>query len=209
MNLYKAGFSLEAIASFFYYIDRTLFYFLNHVFVNPVLDRLMPIITEEDNWRIPILLLWLSLMTFGGKKGRITALLVLFIVALSDQLVNFVIKPWVGRVRPCFILENVRCLIDQPRSPSFPSSHAANMAAMATLFSYRYRRYTALFVFIAFLVSFSRIYVGVHYPSDMLAGWCVGIVCAVFVLFSGKKIGSRIQTHIENSDEKAIWKDQN
>jgi len=199
---------LETIASFFYSIDRTLFYFLNHAFVNPVLDWLMPMITEEDNWRIPILLVWLSLMVFGGKKGRITALLVLLIVALSDQLVNFVIKPWIGRVRPCFVLENVRCLIDQPNSPSFPSSHASNMAAMATLFSYRYRRYTAGFVFIAFLISFSRMYVGVHYPSDMTAGWCVGIVCAVVILFLGRKAGDRIQMRSGDRNEKAIRKDQ-
>jgi len=170
-------------------IDKVVFYFLNHAFANPFFDWFMPFITEEDHWRIPILLAVGALLGFGRRKGRMTVLLIVLIIALSDQLVNFVIKPLVGRMRPCFVLENVRCLIDQPRSKSFPSSHAANMAAMAVLFSVRYRKYAAVFVSIAVLVSYSRIYVGVHYPSDILGGWAVGALCALGVFAVKRQIG--------------------
>jgi undecaprenyl-diphosphatase len=198
---------LENILASLLSADRAFFLFLNHAFANPFLDRLMPIVTEEDNWRIPILLIWLSLMIFGGKKGRITAVLILFVAALSDWTVNALLKPWVGRMRPCFVLENVRCLIDQPKSPSFPSSHAANMAAMATLFSIRYRKYTTGFVLFAFFISASRVYVGVHYPSDLFAGWCVGILCAVSVLAAGRGITGLVLKLKGPQHEKAIRKD--
>ncbi|HEX9934839.1 MAG TPA: phosphatase PAP2 family protein [bacterium] len=194
--------------AFLIHLDRSIFLFLNHAFANPFFDWLMPVVTEEDNWKIPILFIWLSLMVFGGKKGRITAVLLVFVILLSDQLVNFIIKPLVERVRPCFTLEHVRCLIDQPNSPSFPSSHASNMAAAAFLFSVRYRKAAWGFAAIAFLISFSRIYVGVHYPSDVLAGWCVGILCAILVMWVERNLSEFIRRwRDKRKDEKAIRKD--
>jgi undecaprenyl-diphosphatase len=167
---------------FLYSIDKAIFFFFNRSLSNPVLDWLMPFITTEAHWTIPIVLIWLSLILFGGRKGRITALLVVVILLLTDQIVNFVIKPLVGRTRPCFVLEPVRLLIHQPHSHSFPSSHAANMASMATLFTVRYRKYAAWFISIALLVSISRIYVGVHYPSDVAAGLVIGTLFASAIL---------------------------
>ena len=168
--------------TFLYEIDRTVFVLINQTLSNRLFDLIMPYITELDYWRIPIFLAWLALIIFGGQKGRITALLVVILLTLSDQLSSAVIKPWVNRLRPCFALDNVRLLIDQSRSPSFPSSHATNNAAMAALFSFRYRRYMPIFISIALLVSYSRIYVGVHYPSDVLGGLVIGVLCCTLIL---------------------------
>ena len=174
--------------SFLYSLDTALFLFLNRGFANPVFDVVMPFVTDVHHWRIPIFIIWLALIIFGKKKGRVTALLVVVILVLSDQLSSSVIKPWINRIRPCFVVEGVRLLIEQSGSPSFPSSHAANMAAMAVLFSVKYRKFAALFIAIALMVSYSRIYVGVHYPSDLLGGWMVGIACASAVLMAEKQI---------------------
>ena len=168
--------------AFLYSLDKAVFLFLNRSVANPVFDVIMPFITEANHWRIPLLLAWLSLVIFGGKKGRIAALMAVVILTLSDQISSSVIKPFFERVRPCFVLDNVRLLIDQPRSPSFPSSHAANNAAMAMLFSVKYRRHTWIFVSIAATVAYTRIYVGVHYPSDAIGGALVGILCAAVIL---------------------------
>jgi undecaprenyl-diphosphatase len=175
----------------FFAVDKAIFYFFNRALSNPVLDAVMPFLTTERNWIVPLALAWLGLVVFGGRKGRETALLVVLILLVTDQVVNFVIKPAVGRERPCFVLEHVRLLIHQPHSRSFPSSHAANMAAMATLFSVRYRSAAAAFIAVAFCVGVSRIVVGVHYPSDVAAGFAAGSGFAVLVLLAWKRIRPR------------------
>jgi undecaprenyl-diphosphatase len=169
-------------------IDKAVFLFINRSLANPVSDFLMPLITEEDHYRIPILIIWAALILFGGRKGAMTAVLSALVLGIDDQIVNFWIKPMVGRTRPCFIVEGMRLLIDQPNSPSYPSSHAANMAAMATLFSGRYPRWKAVFIGTAALIAYSRIAVGVHYPSDVLAGAAVGTAVA----WLGLCISSRV-----------------
>jgi undecaprenyl-diphosphatase len=175
-------------------IDKALFLFLNKSFTNPVFDSAMPFITEVDHWKILFVLIWLSLIIFGGRKGRIVALLVIIIVTVSDQISSSVIKPWIGRSRPCFspwfVLEGARLLIQQTNSYSFPSSHAANMTAMAILFSVKYSRFKWLFIFIAIVVSYSRVYVGVHYPLDLLGGAIVGFLSAFLILILEKRIVS-------------------
>jgi len=173
-------------------IDAAVFLFFNRTLANPVFDWLMPIITNADHWRIPIVIIWLLLIIWGKKKGRITALLVVVILVLSDQLSSSVIKPLIGRVRPCFALENVRLLIDQPNSNSFPSSHAANISAMATLFTIQYPKFKWIYIAIAIIISYSRIAVGVHYPLDVLGGALLGIVCAWAVVIVNEQITLRI-----------------
>jgi undecaprenyl-diphosphatase len=168
--------------TFLYSIDKAVFYFFNRTLANPVMDAVMPFITTEKHWTLPIAVIWLGLLFFGGRKGRITALLVVVILLFTDQIVNAVIKPLVGRERPCFTLEHVRLLIPQPHSRSFPSSHAANIASMATLFTVRYRKIAGLCVAVALLVGISRMSVGVHYPSDVAAGALAGYCFAVGIL---------------------------
>ncbi|MFO7888914.1 MAG: phosphatase PAP2 family protein [bacterium] len=163
-------------------IDTQLFLILNRGVANPVFDIIMPFITESDNWKIPMAIIWLSLIIFGGKKGRIAALLIVLVITLSDQLSSSVIKPLVARIRPCFAVENARLIIHQSHSKSFPSSHAANMSAAALLFSVYYPRFKWIFISVAVLVAYSRIYVGVHYPADIIAGAILGMLCTIFIL---------------------------
>jgi len=82
-----------------------------------------------------ILLLWK-----GGKKGRISALIIIFIILSSDQLSAGILKPLFLRVRPCVMLENVFLLIDFKTSYSFPSAHAANSFATATFLHSRIQK---------------------------------------------------------------------
>ncbi|MBN2102405.1 phosphatase PAP2 family protein [bacterium] len=168
-------------------MDKTLFLTLNRSVANPVLDAVMPFITDVHNWIIPILLIWLYLMIFGGKKGRITGIGLIFLITLSDQLSSSVIKPFVHRFRPChpdFFIEGGRFLIGMKKSMSFPSSHATNMGAMATYFSVKYPKTRWIVISIALIISYSRVYVGVHYVTDALAGLLLGILCGGFILKS-------------------------
>jgi undecaprenyl-diphosphatase len=163
-------------------LDTDLFFLLNYKAQNVVLDFLMPILTNLDYWRIPFILLAIFLLVFGRKEGRITVLLLVLGITLSDQICNNVLKPLVGRVRPCNVLDNVHLLINCTQSFSFPSSHATNIFTGMILFSFVYRKLKVPLITIAALVAYSRVYVGVHYPFDILAGTILGIACAITII---------------------------
>jgi undecaprenyl-diphosphatase len=163
-------------------IDVSLFYLLNNKVQNVVFDFLMPIITNLDYWRIPIILLAIALIVFGGKRGRIAVLLLILGITLSDQVCNGILKPLVGRSRPCNVLENVHLLVGCTKAFSFPSSHATNIFTAMILLSYVYSKIKAGALTIATLVAYSRVYVGVHYPFDVVAGIALGIACAITIM---------------------------
>jgi len=169
------------------WVDTALFQLLNGTLGNPLFDALMPVITDLNrHWYGWIFFggAWVLLMTVGGRTGQTAALLLIPVIAISDQLSSSVIKKIVMRPRPCHlaegipIVEHVRLLVGCGGGFSFPSSHAVNNFAAATLISHFFpRRRTALFL-AAGLVAFSRISVGVHYPSDVLVGSLLGIFIA-------------------------------
>jgi undecaprenyl-diphosphatase len=142
----------------------------------------MPFITDKYHWFpvwgfLAVLLLWK-----GGKQGRIVVLLIIPVIFLSDQISSHVIKPWIARPRPCITLPDVHLLTNKRTSFSFPSSHAANFFAVAAFFSYFYKKYCWWFFSVAALVAYSRIYIGIHYPFDAIAGAVLGIFCTCFVI---------------------------
>lgn len=156
-------------------IDSTAFRFLNAGIANPIFDGLFPFITEVKHWHLVYVALIGGLLWKGGTRGRWCAAALLVGVLLSDQFSSFVLKNWVSRVRPCASLDDVRLLVGCGAGKSFPSSHAVNNAMAATVLWMFYPRYRVLATSIAFLVSFSRVYVGVHYPADVIGGWIVGV----------------------------------
>lgn len=161
-------------------LDTTLFIFFNIHLANPFFDLIMPIVTYKQTWYPVWLILIIGLLWKGGKKGRWVVLITILSVAFADQVVNNILKPYFHRVRPCNVVESVHLLLKNKTSHSMPSSHAANFFAVATVFSYFYRKYQFIFWFFALLVAYSRVAVGVHYPFDILIGSICGSVFALF-----------------------------
>ncbi len=155
--------------------DRWLFYLINGAGANAFFDAVMPFLTDFSNFEIPLAIAWVMLMVFGGRRGRVTALLLAVTLLMTDQISSHVIKPLAQRERPCVELNDVRALIGVKTSFSFPSSHAANIFGAATVLSLKYRRLMVPFVVIATAVAYSRVYVGVHYPLDVIAGAALGV----------------------------------
>lgn len=183
-----------------YSIDVAVFHFLNGTLSNPVGDAVWPIITDYIQlWpiRVALLVVWIFLMVKGGKRGRTVALLLIPVLLCADKLSSAVIKELISRARPCHevngipIVQGIHLLVDCGPGKSFPSSHAVNNFAMATLFSFYYRRYTWAFVLWASLVALSRPIVGVHYPSDILGGAVIGVIVAAFVIACWRWIVAR------------------
>jgi len=169
-------------------LDKEIFLFVNLKLQNRFFDFLMPFITEFKNWRILFFLIILAMLIFGRKKERIAAVLVLIVLAVADSSVNLLLKSWIGRVRPCNVFPHVHLLAGCSHSGSFPSSHAANIFAAGTILTFFYRRVWLIWLAIAVTVSFSRIYVGVHYPLDVLGGAAYGILLGVLILLISKSI---------------------
>jgi undecaprenyl-diphosphatase len=132
-------------------------------------------------------------VALGRRRGLVILLGAALTITLSDQLAAHVIKPWVGRERPCSALTDVDLLIRCSGSPSFPSAHAANTFAGALYFSRFAPGLTIPLAVIAFIISYSRVYVGVHYPLDLIGGALLGMACATLVLavMSRAKVGPR------------------
>lgn len=164
-------------------IDHALFHFINDTIANPILNWIMPIVTNENNIAIPLILFWLWLLLFQGKRGKIAAILLLLTVALTDVIAAQIIKPWIGRIRPSHaMLDNINLLVSKGGKYGFVSNHAANTMAAATVIGYFYNKWKSVVITISIIVGFSRVYVGVHYPFDVLGGWLFGYVVAWGIL---------------------------
>ncbi|HZI30806.1 MAG TPA: phosphatase PAP2 family protein, partial [Candidatus Binatia bacterium] len=177
-------------------LDATLFHFVNSTLANPFFDWLMPILSGKGVPWLPVAIvgvLWMLIR--GSTRLRICALFAVLVVALGDPLIVGTVKHTVQRPRPFVTQPDARHfgkigdgyiapmnngeLPANANRASMPSAHSANWFAMAmTLFVF-YRR-SAWFMFpMAAAVAFSRVYNGVHYPGDVLAGGILGAGYAV------------------------------
>ena len=168
-------------------LDIKVFYFLNKDLMNPVFDLIMPVITNEIFITLPALAVVLYFLFKGSRRVRLSIICMIVAVLFADAVAYRLIKPYFGRLRPCDILPGVHVLAQAGRF-SFPSNHAANMMALSVIAVYFYRKYGWLVFAAALLVGYSRIYVGVHYPLDVLAGFILGGLSALLVIGFYKRI---------------------
>lgn len=164
---------MDAIAN----IDTALFRLINGRLTGAWLDSLMPFVTDKFNFSGAIIIAALLILVLGKRRDRIGLAVLVAVVVSSDFFTNE-LKHLVGRVRPCNALDNVRLVVACTKSYSLPSGHATNIFAAMVFLSLRYRRFAPAFLALAALVAYSRVYVGVHYPADVIAGACVGTLVA-------------------------------
>ena len=175
-------------------IDKKLMIFLNKTISNSIFDNLMPIITNQKILAIIGVILIIYLGYFGKKKGRITLLVLLFAAGMSDAICAQIIKPWVGRFRPSHeFIDYINLLVSKGGKLSFPSNHAANSFAFATVLSYFYDKNKIILFSAASVIAFSRVYVGVHYPMDIffvgLIGYTISwVILSIWVIIKMREL---------------------
>jgi undecaprenyl-diphosphatase len=164
------------MTDFFYSIDLSILYFFNHTLSSRVLDSFFLLITNVNHWYIAYAIL-LGLCFFkGGTKGKLAVAGVILLIIVTDQFSHKILKEIFLRPRPCKALGDVLTPAGCGGTFSFPSNHAFNNFAAATFFFLLYKNLKWILFTVAILIAVSRIYLGLHYPSDVLAGAAVGVL---------------------------------
>lgn len=154
-------------------LDGQILLFLQEYIRNPVLNNIFIFLTTLGDREI----IWIvgSLILIIPKKTRWTGVLSLFVVIFTAVLNNMVLKNIFERVRPYDALDGLKCMIHRVGGYSFPSGHAATSFAAATVWYCRIKGpFGKMAIIVAFLIAFSRVYLGVHYPTDIIGGAVLG-----------------------------------
>ena len=166
-------------------VDHTLYQLINQAWVSSWADHLMVFVSDKINWMPLYLLLFAFAIKAFKKKALWMLCCVILVVAASDQICSSLMKPMFKRVRPCHEVSLTPRLpngVSCSDSYSMASSHAANHFAIAVfiilLLPSMSKGYKAAALFWAALIAYSRVYCGVHYPSDVLVGALVGVLMA-------------------------------
>jgi undecaprenyl-diphosphatase len=166
-------------------IDLWVLEFIQQFFNYPLMDKLMIFITTLGNKGAIWIIICVSLLF--KKNYRKIAILVMIAFTLSTILGEGIIKHIVQRLRPFATYPSLQLIIGTPTLYSFPSGHTATAFAAATVLSKEFNKYKILFFSISSLIAFSRLYLFVHYPSDIIAGILLGLFSAwlTYKIFDG------------------------
>lgn len=184
--------------------DHALFTKINSLWANPFFDMFFPNITDLHRHPVAIVLLpsIIGLWIFRQRGRAIKGLLALIIAVAAADLVSYrIIKRLVPRDRPAVAGLQVELRSAHHSGNSFPSNHAANVFAAATIITLLHPPFFLIAFFFALSVAYSRVYVGVHFPSDVLAGAIIGYILAKVVWsFMDHRIN---QMDYEDTDNKS------
>ena len=176
-----------------YSIDLAIFYFFNHTLSTGFLDKFFSIITDVNSWYIAYIILAGIAVTKGGTRGRIAVAGIIILIIFTDQTGYKLLKEIFQRIRPCNVLPDVITPIDCRGSFSFPSNHALNNFAAATFLWRLFPKFKWVFFITAFLVALSRVYLGIHYTSDIAAGAIIGAAFGYLFSIAAIKIDEYIK----------------
>lgn len=166
-------------------LDIEIFKLINTGLTSPFLDTVMTYMTEKMNFLGAVIVAAALIWILGKRQDRIGLVVLVALVLVSDLASNQ-LKHLIMRSRPCTDIEGVRLLVGCVNSFSMPSSHATNIFAAMVFLTARYRKFWPLFISIAVIVAYSRVYVGVHYPTDVIMGSALGTVMAC-LFYSGER----------------------
>ena len=157
-------------------LDNYILFIIEKYVHNRYLDIIMPIVTLTANLGIIWIVIAIGLIL--DKPYRLIGYSVLLTLFISTIVGEGIIKHIVRRVRPCNKQENISMICFKPNSYSFPSGHTLSSFAAAEMLSLYFSQYRLVFMAIAFFIALSRLYLYVHYPTDVLAGFIIGMLCS-------------------------------
>ncbi len=179
---------LDIITSF----DENVLLWIQENVRNSFLSSVLIPITKSGDVGIIFIVLGIIFLCF--KRTRKTGIIFLMALVLNFIVNNLIIKNVIARERPFNVIENLIILIPPPGGYSFPSGHTSSaFACMITLF-FTEKRFAPVGLVYALLMGFSRMYAGVHYPTDVICGAVVGTVIACFSAIGYNYFMKRLNT---------------
>lgn len=167
-------------------IDESIFFFFNHTIANPVCDAVIGFFMKIPG-QYAIVFIAALILVIAKKYHKFSSLILLSSYVIAKYTYG-AIKLFVHRPRPFVTLDNVRLLLGQRDGFSFPSGHSTISFCLATVIAMRYPKARYPVFIAALLVAFSRPYLGLHYPSDILAGAILGISIGYLVTRASKNL---------------------
>ncbi|MEG0995074.1 MAG: phosphatase PAP2 family protein [Bacilli bacterium] len=162
------------------YVDKYILQLIKTYLFNPFFDYIMPLITMLGDNGLIWIIIALGLLII--KKYRKIGIMILVAITISFIICSVILKPMFNRPRPNEHLENIELLIKPPTDFSFPSGHTSVSIAGAFIIFYANKKMGILAYILAGLIAFSRMYLFVHYPSDILGGIIIGIISGVLAI---------------------------
>ncbi|MDW8800981.1 phosphatase PAP2 family protein [Clostridium sp. A1-XYC3] len=161
-------------------MDLNLLRFIHDNLQNPILDRIVPFITYLGNGGI----LWITITValVITKRYRRIGLICGLALLVNTIIGEGILKHLFQRQRPFVLVPTVDLIIPKPSSYSFPSGHTSTAFAAAGILATQFKKYRVPIIILAVLIALSRLYLFVHYPSDILTGVIVGLFSAKIVL---------------------------
>ena len=168
---------MKSILDIFNKIEVNVLLFINKTLSNQFFDFLMPLFDNVKYWIPVILILWI-LLIYIDKKNRYKILILIPLAIIVGDFIGSQIKDFVSRPRPWVEseLDITNLGFGKGKFSSFPSNHSLNIMSLATIFSHLYSQYQLYFWLYAAIIIFSRVYIGVHYPSDVFIGAVLGLM---------------------------------
>ena len=171
-------------------IDERILFFIQNNWKTPALDHVMVFLTSLGN--AGVLWICIAAILIFSKHRQKSGVILLSAIFAAMFLGDDILKPLIGRIRPCDKFPEVEQLLNI-HSPSFPSGHTMVGFASATVLFYHYRRCGIIAYLMASLIAFSRLYLFVHYPSDVLGGLILGVFTALVTIFLLNRVYYRIE----------------
>jgi len=166
-------------------LDLDILYFFNRTIASPSLDGFFDVVTNVRYWYAIYAIAGLFLIYRYRLRGVAIVIAAIILITATDSLAHYFLKPLVDRQRPCAMMPTGEHIVSWIRLPSgmrydesFPSQHALNNFAMAAFFVSLFMRnkWIDSLWFVALIISFGRLYQGLHYPSDVVGGAIIGMV---------------------------------
>lgn len=172
-------------------IDWSILNWIQDVFGSTFMDVIMPKITALGNAGIIWIIIGICLLF--SKKYRKTGIFVLVGLLVGLIVGNGLVKNLVARQRPCWINPEFPLLIPTPTDYSFPSGHTQASVIAATILTMANKKWGYVVIPLAVLIAFSRLYLYVHFPTDVLGGAIMGIIIGSVTVVVGNNIFQRIK----------------